>query len=196
MISSTFITCAVYAGSTSTTPSTPAVISIPIKKAISANTNIQFNIINIQNPSQSGVPIGITLKLATPCYFSDTNNLCAYYKSTTYLSFNTAVGVPGYVYTGTHSFNPNIISAKNTVHTISASYSLAVGDFIKVKYYPQVPIPATCQISSGNGYCYSYPSINTIVIKATVAINSPYIFTLTGMTNPHQYYYPSNPLDT
>jgi hypothetical protein len=84
------------------------------------------------------------------------------------------------------------VSATNTVHTISSSYSLASGDFVILNYYTQVPIPAVCSITSGNGVCYSYPTTNTIIIKATTAIPSPFTFTLAGMTNPYQNYYGAN----
>lgn len=46
-----------------------------------------------------------------------------------------------------------------------------------------------CTISSGSGVCYSYPLNNTIIIKVTTPISSPYSFTLSGMRNPTQQSY-------
>ncbi|CAM5999585.1 unnamed protein product [Sphagnum balticum] len=133
--------------------------------------------------------------MANNCSSQDTINFCSYYKSTTYLSFNSYVASPGYGTTGSLTFNPSIVSATNTVHTISAGYPLSIGDYVVVTYYPQVPIPTVCQVTTSNGYCYSYPTSNTIIFKATVATGS-YTFSISGMSNPNQYYYPSNNLAT
>jgi hypothetical protein len=43
--------------------------------------------------------------------------------------------VLGYSY-GSLSFAPNIVSATNSAHTVTANIPLAVGDFIKLVYYP------------------------------------------------------------
>ena len=169
----------------------PATIVIPITKAIAANTFIKFNVLGLTNPASYSYPIGITLKLASTCSSSDTNNLCAYYKSSTYLSFNSNPGGIGYGYTGSLSFNPALVSATNTVHTVTAGYSISVGDFIRLNYYTQVPIPTTCTITSSNAECYSYPTSNTIMIKATSAQSGSYTFRLGGMTNPYQNFYGS-----
>jgi hypothetical protein len=190
VISASTISCRVYQGNNGVSPSIPATIVIPILQNIAANTAIQFNIINLQNPASYSYPIGITFKLASACSSQDTNNLCSYYKSSTYLSFINTVGVPGYFQSSNQlTFSPSRVSATNTVHTITAPYSLANGDFLTLTYYTQVPIPTVCTITSGNGYCYSYPSTNTIIIKAKQAISSPFTFTLSGMTNPYQNYY-------
>jgi len=190
VISSSLINCRVYAGVNSGSPSTPVTIVIPILQNINANTAIQFNIINILNPPIANYPIGIVLKLANSCNSQDTNNLCSYYKSSTYLTFNTAPSVPNpYLASNQLTFNPTRVSATNTVHTISSPYSLSVGDFVTLTYYLQVSIPTVCTITSGNGYCYSYPTTNTIIIKTNTTISSPFVFTLSGMTNPYQNYY-------
>lgn len=125
-----------YAGDNTQVPPIPTTIAIPINLAIAANTLIRFNILNIVNPTKAFYPISIVLKLATPCSNNDRNNLCAYYKSVTYLTFNNNPGVPGYGSTGTLTFSPAIVSATNTLHTISASYALQSGDFLKLSYYP------------------------------------------------------------
>ena len=133
-------------------------------------------------------PIGVVFKLANTCSQSDDNNLCAYYKSSTYMTFAT-VPTPANTYTtGSLTFNPTIVSATNTEHTLSASYSVSSGDWLKVTYYPEVPIPTICTITSNNGQCYSYPTGNIIMIKASSS-QSSYSFKLGGMTNPYRYYY-------
>jgi hypothetical protein len=119
---------------------------------------ISFNVLSIKNPSQATYPVGITLKLASVCSFGDFNNLCSYYKSVKYLTFAATPGsIPS---TGTNygslAFSPNIVSATNSNHTLSAGVSLAVGDLLKVIYYPEVTVPATCSLVS-NGICHSYP---------------------------------------
>ena len=57
-------------------------------------------------------------------------------------------------------------------------------------------IPTVCKITSSNGECYSYPSSNTIMIKATTAQNGTYTFRLGGMTNPYQRTYGPNTFST
>jgi hypothetical protein len=51
VISDSVIQCRVYQGDSAATPSVPAVVAIPITKAIAANTQIKFNILNMVNPS-------------------------------------------------------------------------------------------------------------------------------------------------
>lgn len=72
------------------------------------------------------------------------NNLCTYYKSTDYLYFNNAPSIPGIGTTGSHTFNPNIVSATNTQQTFAASYTVDSGDYLKIIYYPEVSIPEIC----------------------------------------------------
>ncbi len=165
MISSSKIQCRVYAGDNTQTPPIPTTIAIPINIAIAANTLIRFNILDILNAAVANYPISIVFKLATPCSSNDRNNLCAYYKSVTYLTFNSNPGIPGYGTTGTLTFNPSLVSATNTQHTISAGYALQSGDFLKLSYYSQVPIPTTCNFITNKGQCYSYSTTNTIIIK-------------------------------
>ena len=187
VISDSVIKCRVYQGDN--TANIPTTIAIPITKAISANTLIKFNILNINNPNTFNDPIGVVFKLANPCSTADSNNLCAYYKSVTYLSFTTAPGGMGYGYTGSLSFNPTNVSATNTIHTVTAGYPISVGDWLKLTYYSQIPIPTVCTITSSNAECYSYPTTNVIMIKATVAQASSYTIRLGGMTNPYQNFY-------
>jgi hypothetical protein len=92
VISSSTIRCRIYAGDNTKIPPIPTTIAIPITLAIAANTAINFNIINLQNPSIAGYPISVVFKLATPCSSSDSNNLCAYYKSSKYLTFGSYPG--------------------------------------------------------------------------------------------------------
>lgn len=186
------IACRVYQGDNAASPTVPTTIAIPITKDIPANTQIKFNILNIVNPTLRDYPIGVVFKLGNTCSWSDTNNLCAYYKSVTYLTFNVAPSAVGTTTTGSLTFNPNRVSAPNTVHTISAGYGLSSGDWLKIIYYSQIPIPAVCSLTSINGECYSYPTTNTIMIKATSSQVSPYSFSLGGMTNPYQNYYGPN----
>ena len=129
--------------------------------------------------------------MANTCSQNDQNNLCAYYKSVTYMSFISASSSVGTTTTGSLSFNPNIVSATNTEHTLYAGYGLSAGDWLRVKYYAEVPIPTVCSITSSNGECYSYPTDNIIMIKATSAQSGSYTFKLGGMTNPYQRYYGS-----
>jgi hypothetical protein len=85
----------------------------------------------LQNPSVSSYPVGVTFKLSSSCYSLDQNNPCTYYKSTKYLTFNSVSIPPSTTSSfGSLTFSPNIISATNAQHTISASISLAVGDFV------------------------------------------------------------------
>jgi hypothetical protein len=189
VISNSGIKCRVYRGNNAANPPIPTTIAIPIRKAINPNTLIKFNILNIVNPNTVNYPIGIIFKLANPCSTADSNNLCAYYKSVTYLSFTTAPGPMGYGYTGSLTFNPSSVSASNTVHTVTASYGIIIGDWLRLQYYTQIAIPTVCTITSGNGECYSYPTLNIIMIKATTNQSSSYTFSLGGMTNPYQYYY-------
>lgn len=75
--------------------------------------------------------------MASVCYQSDQNRLCPYYKSTKYIYFKAAVVPPTTTNNfGTLTFSPNVISATNTQHTLSANVGLAVGDFVKIVYYP------------------------------------------------------------
>lgn len=114
------------------------------------------------------------------------NNLCTYYKSTDYITFDGVPYIPSTGYTGSMSFNPNRVSATNAQHTFGANYAINAGDYIKIVYYPQVEIPDICSITSGNGICYSYPLEDTILIKANTSSSSNYQFTLGGMTNLYQ----------
>lgn len=191
MISPSNISCSVYSGDSGTNPSIPTVIAIPILQAIPANTQIAFNILNLLNPSQSSYPVGMTFKLANACSNGDTNNYCSYYKSTYYMQFNAAAGIPGVGTTGSHTFNPTYVSATNSAHTIAASYPLNAGDYLKIIYYSQVQIPSVCTMTSGNGFCYSYPIQNTIIIKSNITYASSFSFTLSGMTNLYQYQGPN-----
>lgn len=144
---------------------------------------------DIQNPSLASYPMSVVLKLANKCNSQDSVNLCAYYKSVHYMTFNAYSAPPGVVSTGTLSFSPTRVSATNTLHTVSAGYSLAIGDFVKLIYYSQIPIPAVCTMSSSNGQCYSYPSTNSIIVKITTASTSPYSIVLANMNNPYQNHY-------
>jgi len=89
------------------------------------------------NPNRANYPIGVTFKLANICYQSDQNRLCPYYKSTKYVYFKSAAVVPTTATNfGTLSFNPSLVSATNSKHTLTATVALAVGDFVKIVYYP------------------------------------------------------------
>lgn len=189
MISDSSISCRVYQGNNAANPPIPTTIAIPIKKAISSGTLIRFNILYILNPNTANYPIGIIFKLSNACSTSDSNNLCAYYKSVTYNSFVTAPGSYGFSYTGSLSFSPSNVSATNTVHTVTAAYSVATGNWIKLSYYTQVPVPAVCTITAGAAECYSYPTTNVIMIKVLAPQTGSYSFSMGGMTNPYQNYY-------
>lgn len=191
VISNSVIQCRIYAGDNSINPSIPTTIAIPITLNIAANTAIRFNILNLQNPSIASYPMSVVFKLASPCNSQDSNNLCAYYKSSTYLTFGNYVGYPGAGYSGTLTFNPSRVSANNTVHTITNTYQLLANDFVKLTYFNQVPIPKVCTMSSTNGVCYSYSTTNTIIIKVNTTINNPYSIALAGMPNPYQKFYGS-----
>lgn len=142
----------------------------------------------MKNPARANYPIGITFKLSSVCYQQDINRLCNYYKSTKYMNFKTAAAVPATTNNfGTLTFNPNIVSATNSKHTVGAPMALAIGDFVKIVYYPEVTVKDTCSLQGSNGVCYSYPLENTIIIKATVAQTNPFSFILNGMTNLYQY---------
>ncbi len=108
------------------------------------------------------------------------------------MTFNLDPGSGSTYSTGSLSFNPSRVSAENTVHTVSAGYSLSAGDWVKIIYYPQIPIPSVCTLTSNNGECYSYPSTNTIMIRAGSDQSGSYTFSLGGMTNPYQNYYGTN----
>ena len=183
IVSDDIIKCELFAGNKDAAHPVPTTIFIPIAKAIPANTEIKITILNIANPMKTYYPIGITAKLMNFCENSDINNPCTFYKSTDYLEYNNAPSIPSVYNTGSLSFNPNRVSATNAEHTVSASYTVNNGDYVKIIYYPQVPIPDICQITSGNGICYSYPLENTIIIKANTTQTSSYSFTLGGMTN-------------
>lgn len=181
-----------YAGDNTATPPIPTTILIPVEKSIAANTAIKFNIIDILNPTKSNYPMSVVFKLANNCSNWDQNNLCPYYKSVTYLTFNNYPGFPGTGTTGSLTFNPAIVSATNAIHTVSAGYSLNAGSFVKLRYYTQIAIPTVCALSSNNGECYSYPASNTIIIKSNTTYASTYTFSLSGMTNPYQNTYGTN----
>ena len=51
------------------------------------------------------------------------------------MTFSAVQSYVGTGTTGSLSFNPNLVSATNTEHTISAGYSLSAGDWVKVTYY-------------------------------------------------------------
>lgn len=153
------ISCELFQGSASATPPIPTVVQIPIRRAIASGTLIRFNILNILNPSVASYPIGITVKLMTICDNTDQNRLCSYYKSTKYIYF---VSPPGSITgvcssCGNLACSPNVVSATNTQHTFTGSYTVSSGDYLRIVYYPQVAIPAVCSLSSSNGVCYSYP---------------------------------------
>ena len=121
------------------------------------------------------------------CENGDLNNLCTYYSSTDYLEFDPTPFIPSVLNdNGSINENPNYVSAPNAQHTFTGSYTVNTGDYVKIIYYPQVPIPDICAITSGNGICYSYPLENTILIKATSTQTGSYSFTLGGMTNLYQ----------
>lgn len=177
-----------YKGSASASPPIPTVVQIPVKKAVASNTQIRFNILNILNPSVPNYPIPITVKLMQICESTDQNNLCTFYKSINYLTFTTFSGSVPTPNTpvGSLTFNPNRVSATNTLHIFTASYTINAGDYVRIIYYPQVAIPTICSMSSNNGICYSYPLENTIIIVANTTQSGSYSFTLSGMTNLYQ----------
>jgi hypothetical protein len=177
-----------FRGDTSVSPTIPTTIQIKVEKNIAANQLISFNILSLRNPSRASYPIGVTFKLNRVCYQQDINRLCNFYKSTKYMYFKVAASVPiTNVNYGSLSFLPNIVSATNSKHTFSAAHALAIGDFVKIVYYPEVVVGETCSLQGSNGVCYSYPLENTIIIKATAAQTSPFSFTLNGMTNLYQF---------
>lgn len=182
------ISCELFKGNAAASPSIPTTVQIPIVNAISANTQIKFNILNILNPSVPNYPIGITVKLMGICDNTDQNNLCTFYRSTKYITFNTlSTAIPGLnTPYGSLTFNPNRVSATNTQHIFTGSYTVNSGDYLRIVYYPQIPIPKVCSITSANGVCYSYPAENTIVIVASTTQSGSYTFTMSGMTNLYQ----------
>lgn len=182
------ISCEMFKGKASASPPIPTTVQIPIRNAISANTLIRFNILNILNPSMANYPVGITVKLMRICDNTDQSNLCTYYRSTKYIYFTTTPGsIPSVSSSyGSLTFNPNRVSATNTQHTFTGAYTVNSGDYLRIVCYPQVKIPNVCALSSGNGVCYSYPVLNTIVIQATTTQTGSYTFTLSGMTNLYQ----------
>jgi hypothetical protein len=185
VISDDMIKCELFAGDADN--HIPAFIMIPINKTIAANTEIKFVILNLQNPAETNYPIAVTFKLMSLCENNDQNNPCTYYRSTVYKYFTSAPSVPSVnSYVGSLTFNPNLVSATSTQHTFSASYSIDAGDILKIIYYPEIPIPEICTITSSNGVCYSFPLDNTIIIVANTSQSSTYSFTLGGMTNLYQ----------
>lgn len=136
IISNANIKCELFKGDISAVPSIPTTIQIKVMKAIAANQLISFNILSLTNPIRDTYPVGVTLKLASVCYQQDINKLCSYYKSTKYLSFKPSVIPPTTLTSfGSLSFNPNIVSATSSKHTISGGVTLAIGDFVKLVYY-------------------------------------------------------------
>ena len=186
VISDSPIKCELFKGNKDATPPIPTTILVPITKAISANTEIKFTVLNLQNPSKTYYPIGISATLKNLCENDDINNPCTFYRSTTYIQFNNAPSIPGVGTTGSLSFSPNIVSETNAEHTYSAGYSIDVGDYIKIITIPQVALPDDCQVTSGNAVCYMYPLENTILIKFNTSYSSTYTVTLGGMTNLYQ----------
>ena len=87
-ISDDLISCKMFSGDNTASPPIPAVIQIPITKAIPAATLVKFNVLGIQNPLEHDYPIGITVKLMDRCVEGDMHNLCTYYKSTQYIEFD------------------------------------------------------------------------------------------------------------
>ena len=157
---------------------------MPVEKAIAAGTEIKFTLLNIKNPGTTNYPIGIRVKLMDHCENGDENNLCTYWSSTKYLEYDPTPSIPNvYTYQGSMSENPNYVSATNAQHTFTGPYTVNNGDYVKIVYYPQVPVPDICTITSNNGICYSYPHENTILIKANTTQTNSYTFTLGGMTN-------------
>lgn len=136
IISNANIKCELFKGDISAVPSIPTTIQIKVMKTIAANQLISFNILSLTNPIRDTYPVGVTLKLASVCYQQDINKLCSYYKSTKYLSFKPSVIPPTTLTSfGSLSFNPNIVSATSSKHTISGGVTLAIGDFVKLVYY-------------------------------------------------------------
>ena len=72
----------------------------------------------------SNYSIGVVLKIANNCFQSDQNNLCPFYKSVTYMKFNAVPKGSTSSATGSLSFSPSTVSAVNTEHILTASYSL------------------------------------------------------------------------
>ena len=181
------IGCKLFPGDASASPPIPTTIQIPVEQAIAANTEIQFTILNIKNPTLANYNIGISARLLSTCENGDKNNLCGYFHSTQYIKFDSTPSIPS---TGSNwgsmNENPAYVSATNVQHTFTGPFTVNSGDYVKIVYFPQVPIPATCTITSGNGLCYSYPLEDTIIIKATSTQSGSYTFTLGGMTNLYQ----------
>jgi hypothetical protein len=107
------------------------------------------------------------------------------------MTFNANPGIPGYGYGGSLTFNPSLVSANNTQHTISCGYGLLSNDFVVLSYYSQIPIPSVCSLTSTTGVCYSYSTTNTIIIKVNTTISNPFSLILAGMSNPYQNFYGS-----
>mgnify|MGYP001255440435 FL=1 len=122
------------------------------------------------------------------CDNTDQNNLCTFYQSTKYIYF---VAPPGSITgicnsCGNLAFNPNVVSATNSQHTFSGSYTVNAGDYVRITYYPQIIVPNVCSLASSNGVCYFYPIENTVIIIANTTQTGSYSFVLSGMTNLYQ----------
>lgn len=91
---------------------------------------------DITNPAANdNIWLGFVAKVLRVCDYGDPINMCAIYKSTYYMKFNTG-STPGYSTTGSISFSPAYVSGTPATHTYTYSYALSVGDFIKILYYP------------------------------------------------------------
>ncbi len=153
LISDSRLTCKLYKGSAAS--KIPAVIQVAVTKSIPAGTLLTFVVLDIKNPSGNiGPPVGITGKVLRSCDTADSINLCAIFKSTTYIYMT---GSNSLTNAGTYTMTPSptIVSATSATHTFTRSVALNVGDYLRLNYYPEVIVPATCTVAGHS--CWTFP---------------------------------------
>lgn len=184
LISDSRLTCKLYKGNAAS--QIPAVIQIPVTKSITAGTLLTFMVLDIANPTANANQwVGFTGKVMRICDYGDPINLCSIYESVYYMSFVSG-STPGSFTGGSLTFNPTIVSATPAIHTFGNNYALQANDFIKIVYYPEVTVPASCTVAGHS--CWTFPLENTLIIKIASSINSPYSLPVQGMTNLYKRY--------
>jgi hypothetical protein len=193
-ISITRMSCLLYYGDNTTSPPTPARLSIILLNAINGFNSpvlVTFMVANVMNPTTPGIAAGVEVKLQRVCQNSRNEKCVLAYSRGFYYTTTVAETILA----GTTSFTPNNneVLATNISHVFSFTLttSLTTSGVIYIVYpenYNNV-MSSSCTVSGHT--CYAFPTRNWITILPGSTLTGTVTLTLQGMNNGY-YLQPSS----